>query len=63
MAKIITVQGANGQDETKRAMALEKLNDLPTIVLERLAEVSKSQKAQDYFTNPMKFIAVKTFLK
>jgi hypothetical protein len=63
MAKIVTVQGANSADEETRLQALEQLNDLPTIVLQRLAELSNSKKAQNYFTNSLLFMTVKSFLK
>lgn len=63
MAKIVTVQGANNNDVEERHKALEQLNELPTVVLQRLAEVSKSKKAQGYFTNNILFATVKSFLK
>lgn len=63
MAKIVTVQGANNSDELERYAALEQLNELPTAVLVRLAQVSKSEKAIKYFKNGILFETVKAFLK
>lgn len=63
MAKIVTVQGANNNDELTRLAALEQLNELDTIVLTRLSELSKSQKANNYFKNGILFETVKSFLK
>lgn len=63
MAKVVTVQGANGEDETLRHKALEQLNNLSTIELERLSQISKSDKARKYFKNDILFATVKGFLK
>lgn len=63
MPKIITVQGATASDEVKRFECLEKLNDQDTVVLERLAELSNSQKAKNYLTSSILYATLKGFLK
>ena len=42
--------------------ALQVLENLPEKVLLRLAELSSNEKAQGYFSCPIKFGAVKGFL-
>ncbi|UOB18588.1 hypothetical protein [Abyssalbus ytuae] len=63
MAKVITVQGHNGTDLDLRFRALEKLNELPSEVLEKLSKLSESEKAQSYFKNPVLYGTLKAFLK
>lgn len=62
MAKIITVQGHNVQDEDNRAKALEILNDQDTVVLERLSKCCQNDKAVNYFKNSILFKMVESFL-
>lgn len=42
--------------------ALQVLQNLPDKVLVRLAELSTNQKAQSFFSCPIKYGAVKSFL-
>ncbi len=42
---------------------LNELAKLDTIVLQRLVEVSKSEKALSFFTNVFQFAVLKSFLK
>jgi len=63
MAKIVTIQGANNTDELERFTAMEKLNELPTQVLTRVASLSQNAKAQKYFSSGILFETVKAFLK
>lgn len=51
MPKVLTINGANNPDELQRLAALEQLNELDTIVLTRLAELSKKSAAVKYFKN------------
>ena len=44
--RIIKVSGANEADLQKRAKVFELLNEEPTVVLERLAELSTIPKAK-----------------
>lgn len=62
MAKIFTVQGANNPDELKRLAALEQLNELPTEVLGRLAELSQNEKAVGFFKTNFQYAILKGFL-
>jgi len=62
MATIITVTGANPTDEKKRHEAFSELNNLDTVVLERLAQLSKSKKAIGYFKTALMFAVVKKHL-
>ncbi len=43
--------------------ALKVLGSLPEKVLIRMAELSQNEKAKSYFTCPIKYGAVKGFLK
>lgn len=63
MAKVLTIQGANDADESTRLGALEQLNELDTVVLTRVAELSKKEAALKYFKNGILFETVKAFLK
>ncbi len=47
--------------QTKQ-QALAHLESLPEKVLIRMAELSKNEKAQSYFSCPIKYGAVKSFL-
>ncbi len=62
MATILQVTGANAADEKKRHEAFSDLNELDTVVLTRIAELSKSPKALSYFKTTIMFAAVKKFL-
>lgn len=62
MARVLTIEGSNQSDETLRLGALEQLNELDTIVLTRLAEVSTQPTAIKYFKNGLLFEGVKAFL-
>ncbi len=46
-----------------KQQALEVLENLPTKVLIRMAQLSQNEKAKSYFTCPIKYGAVKGFLK
>jgi hypothetical protein len=63
MAKILTVQGSNDADESTRLGAFEQLNELDTIVLTRIAELSKKEAAVKYFKSGILYETVKAFLK
>ncbi|MGE5944604.1 MAG: hypothetical protein ACM31G_09720 [Flavobacteriales bacterium] len=63
MPKVLTINGANNPDELQRLAALEQLNELDTIVLTRLAELSKKSAAVKYFKNGLLFETVKGFLR
>lgn len=43
--------------------ALKKLEKLPEKVLVRIAELSANKKAIGYFSNPLQFGILKSFLK
>lgn len=45
-----------------KEQALAQLQELPEKVLMRIAELSTNEKAQSYFSCPIKFGAVKSFL-
>lgn len=62
MAKIITIQGSNNADELKRLAAFEELNELPTEVLARLAELSQNQKALSFLKTSLQFGILKGLL-
>ncbi|MFV9549663.1 hypothetical protein [Algibacter sp. PT7-4] len=62
MATIIKITGANAADENKRHEAFSELNNLDTVVLTRLAELSKSKKAIGYFKTALMFNVVKKYL-
>lgn len=62
MAKMLTIQGANNPDELKRLAALETLNELPTEVLGRLAELSQNEKAVGFFKTTFQYAILKGFL-
>lgn len=60
--RMVTVQGATPAEATKRLAAMEKLNELDTTVLTRMAELSDNPKAQSYFKSGILFEVVKGFL-
>lgn len=63
MATILTINGATAKDEDLRSDAMSKLNDLPTEVMVKLAKLSQSEKAQNYFKNPILFATLQGFLR
>ena len=60
MTKYIEVIGVDAIDQDLRKKGLEKLNKLPTDILQKLSELSESEKAQNQLKNNFNFI--KTFL-
>ncbi len=46
-----------------KQQALQELEKLPEKVLMRMAELSQNKEARSYFTCPIKYGAVKSFLK
>lgn len=59
----IKVTGKDQFDELSRTTALEKINTLGTKELIRLASLSESKKAVEYFTSDVKFNILKSFIK
>ncbi len=61
--RIYTVKGANNNDLEKRYKAFEALGDQPTIVLERLVELSEMESAVKHLKNSFLFGTMKALLK
>lgn len=59
---MIKIKGKNDLDTDLRTEALESLNTLPTDVLTRLMQLSKSQTALGYLSNENGFKTIKGFL-
>jgi len=59
---MIKVTGKNGLDTDLRIEALQQLNELPTEVLTRLVELSKSKKALGFFSTKAGFATIKAYL-
>lgn len=60
---MIKIKGKNDLDTDLRIEALEALNTLPTDVLMRLMQLSKSQTALGYLNNENGFKTIKGFLE
>ena len=59
----VNITGNGQADETIRLNAINQLNQLDTKVLQRLAELSKSDKAKVYFQSDIKFALLKGYIK
>lgn len=62
MAKILTIEGKSNTDELLRLDALEKISDLDTNELVRLAELKEHPKARTFLKTSLAFSMLKGFL-
>ena len=59
----VNVKGKDQFDEMSRLKAIEKINELGTKELTRLAGLCDSKKAVEYFSSDIKFNVLKSFIK
>lgn len=62
MATTVNISGSSHIDELKRKKAVEKVLELTTDELERLASLKDSEKARSYLKSPIKFASLKAFM-
>jgi hypothetical protein len=62
MATSVNITGSSQIDELKRKKAVEKVLELTTDELERLASLKDSAKARSYLQSAIKFATLKTFM-
>ncbi len=62
MATTVNISGSSHIDELKRKKAVEKVLELTTEELERLASLKDSEKARSYLKSSAKFAMLKTFM-
>lgn len=62
MATTVSISGSSNIDELKRKQAVEKVLNLTTEELERLASLTDSEKARSYLKSSIKFASLKAFM-
>lgn len=62
MATTVSITGSSQIDELKRKQAVEKVLELTTDELVRLASLKDNEKARSYLSSATKFAVLKTFM-